>query len=195
VSYINAGDAVISGIDLTANWNVQLSDIGMNRIPGYFGVNFVLTHLLKLQTQATSTSPVVDWKGSLGPDPGTSLTNGAYDYRVFTTFTYGFSNWNFNLRWRHLPKADAAQTAAVGEATVFLGAQSSYNVFDLSGSWSFNGNSRLRFGIDNLFHKDPVITGGRIAPDPNPTTGQGVTEAGFYDILGRRFYVGMEARF
>ena len=53
----------------------------------------------------------------------------------------------------------------------------------------------LRMGMDNVFDKEPVITGARTALDPNPTSGQGTTEAGFYDILGRQFYVGVTAQF
>jgi hypothetical protein len=49
--------------------------------------------------------------------------------------------------------------------------------------------------MDNVFDEDPVWTGGRTALDANPSTGSGTTEAGFYDILGRTFYVGISAAF
>ena len=39
--------------------------------------------------------------------------------------------------------------------------------------------------------RTPVWTGGRTAQDVSPSTGSGTTEAGFYDILGRTFYVGV----
>jgi iron complex outermembrane recepter protein len=189
VSYINAGDATVSGVDFAADWRPELE------IPGQFGINFLVTKLLDLKTQATATSPVVDWKGTLGPDPGTSLNNGAYDYRVFTTFNYSIADWNVSLRWRHLPSAEAAQEATVTGPVANLGAQDDYNVFDLAASWSINERTALRMGVDNLFDTDPVITGGRNNLDPNPTSGQGTTEAGFYDILGRQFFVGIDARF
>ncbi len=99
------------------------------------------------------------------------------------------------MRWRHLPSADAAQEATSTGPTVYLGAQEDYNVFDLSARWEANDRTTLRMGIDNLFDTAPVITGARSALDPNPTTGQGTTEAGFYDILGRRLFVGIQARF
>jgi outer membrane receptor protein involved in Fe transport len=188
VSYINAGDATISGVDLSADWR---TDIG----PGSFGINMLVSSLLELKTQATRTSPTVDWKGTLGPDPGTSLNNGAFDYRLFTSFNYGLDAWNFTLRWRYLPTAKAAQEASSIGPVANLGAESDYNVFDLAARWDVNDKTTMRLGVENLFDTDPVITGGRNALDPNPTTGQGTTEAGFYDILGRRFYLGVEARF
>jgi iron complex outermembrane recepter protein len=188
-SFINAGDATVSGVDFAADWRPNLE------IPGQLGINFLLTKLLDLETQATATSPTVDWVGTLGPDPGTSLNNGAFDYRIFTTVSYLIDDWSVSLRWRHLPTAEAAQEATVVGPVANLGAQDDYNVFDLSASWQVNDRTRLRMGIDNLLDTDPVITGGRNSLDPNPTSGQGTTEAGFYDILGRQVFVGIEANF
>ena len=133
------------------------------------------------ETQDTVKAPVIDWKGSLGPSATTSLNNGAYDYRTFTTFNYGRNDWNLALRWRHLPTAiDAAQAVinsniAAGLAppntppSTGLGAQSSYDVFDLSGSFTMGQKTELRYGVDNLFDADAVCTGGRSAADAHPS--------------------------
>jgi len=40
-----------------------------------------------------------------------------------------------------------------------------------------------------------VITGARTAQDPQPTSGAGVTEPGFYDVLGRQLYLGVKVKF
>ena len=74
-------------------------------------------------------------------------------------------------------------------------AEESYDVFDLSGSWSLSERTQIRFGVDNLFDTPPVWTGRRTAQDLSPSTGSGTTEAGFYDILGRSYYVGVKASF
>ena len=95
----------------------------------------------------------------------------------------------------------------------------SYSVLDLSGSWDINQNLTLRAGIDNLFDVLPRITGASAGrPDgtdlsavcsvaqqelgcqnPNsyslPSTGAGSTNPGYYDVLGRRFFIGLKARF
>jgi outer membrane receptor protein involved in Fe transport len=187
VTYINAAFAKVEGVDFTANWQTDLAN-------GNFGINFMITKLLTEETQATPDAPVIDWKGSLGPTPGTSLTNGAYDYRTFTNFSYRRNAWNLAMRWRHLPSAVAA-TAAVTPLTTDLGAQESYDVFDLTGSWNAASNTTVRFGIENLFDTPPVWTGGRSAADPHPTNGSSTTEAGFYDILGRQYYIGVALSF
>jgi len=200
VSYVNAAFAQVSGIDLTADWK---TDIGK----GKFGVNFMISNLLNEKTQDTAKAPVVDWKGSLGPAATTSLNNGAFDYRTFTTVSYGRGDWNLALRWRHLPTAiDAAQAVinsniAAGRApantppSTGLGAQSSYDVFDLSGSYTMGKRTTLRYGMDNVFDKLAVCTGGRSAADAFPSACGGQTEAGFYDILGRSFYAGVNVAF
>jgi hypothetical protein len=202
VSYVNAAFAEVEGVDVTADWNTEMKG-------GTFGVNFMVSSLLKEETQATASSPVIDWKGSLGPDPGTSLNNGAYDYRTFTTVHYNRDRWNLALRWRHLPTAIDASQAGINaniEAGLIqpgtpaavstqLGAEDSYDIFDLSGGFDLGKRTQLRYGVDNLFDAMAVFTGGRTAADPHPSTGAGETEAGFYDILGRSFYVGVKVGF
>jgi outer membrane receptor protein involved in Fe transport len=188
VSYINAAFAKVAGVDITADWRTTLAG-------GNFGVNFMISNLLEEKTQATAASPVYDWKGSLGPDPGTSLNNGAFDYRTFTTVNYGRNAWNLALRWRHLPEAIDGNEVVAGAASTLRGAEEDYDIFDLSGSWDFSERTRLRFGVDNLFDTPPVWTGRRTSADLSPSTGSGTTEAGFYDILGRTFYVGASLTF
>jgi outer membrane receptor protein involved in Fe transport len=199
VSYVNAAFAEVSGVDVTADWRASL-------LGGQFGVNFMISSLLTEKTQDTVKSPVVEWKGSLGPSASTSLNNGAYDYRTFTTFSYSRNAWNLALRWRHLPSAIDATQAAInasinaglqkpGTLSTSLGAESSYDVFDLSGGYNVGKRTQLRYGIDNLFDTPPVCTGGRTALDPHPAPCGGETEAGFYDILGRSVYVGVKVGF
>jgi len=199
VSYVNAAFAEVSGVDVTADWRTELAG-------GTFGVSFMVSSLLEEKTQDTLNAVVVDWKGSLGPTASTSLNNGAFDYRTFTTVNYGRGDWNLALRWRHLPTAiDAAQAAInasidagltpAGTVATTLGAQDSYDLFDLSGSYDMGGRTSLRFGVDNLFDELPVCTGGRSAADPHPAPCGGETEAGFYDVLGRSFYVGVKVAF
>jgi iron complex outermembrane recepter protein len=189
VSYINAAFAKVSGVDLTADWRTDLAG-------GAFGVSFMVTSLLEEKTQATAASNVYDWKGSLGPDPGTSLNNGAYDYRTFTTVNYGRDQWNLALRWRHLPEAIDGNQVVAGATATLRGAEEDYDIFDLSGTWAFGGDrTNLRFGVDNVTDREPVWTGRRTEQDLSPSTGSGTTEAGFYDILGRTFYVGVSTSF
>lgn len=93
---------------------------------------------------------------------------------------------------------------------------SSYDIFDMSFNWTINEMLTLRGGITNLLDTEPEITGRTTGFEPgtdltavcggapgcvNPTapvlgsTGAGITNPGYYDVLGRRFFLGMKARF
>jgi outer membrane receptor protein involved in Fe transport len=85
-----------------------------------------------------------------------------------------------------------------------------YHTFDLSGTYTLMHRYTLRAGIDNLFDKQPPSTtattgllrnpdgtykaGGAIALDGLGGFGSG-TNTQLYDALGRRFYVGINAKF
>jgi hypothetical protein len=92
----------------------------------------------------------------------------------------------------------------------------SYNVLDLSFNWDINETYSVRGGIDNFVDFEPKVTmetaGFPVGTDltavcggapgcVNPTAfslpspSAGVTNAGFYDTLGRRFFVAVKARF
>jgi outer membrane receptor protein involved in Fe transport len=114
----------------------------------------------------------------------------AYDYRLFTTLGYRGANWGATVRWRHLP-------SIAPEGTIRTQAQytetPSYDIFDVSGRYAFAERWDLRFGIDNLLDKEPPIVNLRtLAEGYNQT---GVTNGAFYDVLGRRYYVGMTVQF
>jgi iron complex outermembrane recepter protein len=243
VSYDNQASVKTSGVDFAVNWVAQLADMGLPSIPGGIGVNVQGTWLDYYRTKQSPApfDPVIDWKGSLGPNlPG--FNGGAYDYRLFTTLSYNLPSFGVNLRWRHLPSVDVvgratqnaiiANNAAVAASGVgtrlsysptTVVEAASYNVFDLSAFWTINDTLSVRAGIDNILDRQPVITGqstgyplgtnlgaagtnngGPCAgaagcQNPGayslPNSGQGTTNGGFYDVLGRRFFVGLKARF
>jgi outer membrane receptor protein involved in Fe transport len=119
--------------------------------------------------------------------------------------------------------ANDAKVAAGGAGTLLSYvpdttiAAPSWNAFDLSVNWTLNKTFSLRAGINNLLDKAPAITGATtghpagtnlngVCPTGapgcvNPTTyslpndGAGLTNAGFYDVYGRTFFLGAKAQF
>jgi outer membrane receptor protein involved in Fe transport len=245
VSYDNQARVRTSGIDFTVDWRAELADMGLASIPGGIGVSVQGTRLGYYRTKQSpySYDPVVDWKGSLGPNLS-GFNAGSYDYRLLTSLSYNLPNLSLSLRWRHLPSvvtaAKGLENAIVeNNARVAAGAAgsilsytptaalpaSAYDVFDFSGSLTLSDMLSVRFGVDNVFNKDPVITAasagrpydtsktaaensaamaalctglpGCVAPTAYTlaSTGQGSTSGGYYDTLGRRYYLGLKARF
>lgn len=67
----------------------------------------------------------------------------------------------------------------------------SYSLFALSAGWQLNDTVSLRAGIDNLLNAQPVIVGA----NPPLTNDATTTLPDYYDVLGRRFYLGVKLKF
>ncbi|HET8697364.1 MAG TPA: TonB-dependent receptor, partial [Gammaproteobacteria bacterium] len=187
VTYSNEGAVKTTGVDVQLNWGTDLGNGGLN-------LNFFLNRLVHYETQLNPTSPFLDWVGTFGPTL-TSLNGGSYKWRTFTTLSYYTGPWNVSLRWQHLPKIESAN-AVTSPATNFTAATDAYDIFNLSGGWQFGDKYTLRFGVDNLFDKEPPVTGRDIrTTPPDSNTGNGMTNASFYDVLGRRAYIGLNVSF
>ncbi len=245
VSYANQAWVKTRGVDFAVNWSADLADMGLKSLPGSLNVGLQGTFLDTYKTKQSSEAfdPVYEWKGTLGPQLA-SFNGGAYKYRFFTNIGYSLPSVGVSLRWRHLPsvapgaraieEGKIANNAAVaaGAPGLILGYQpitshdvKAYNMFDLSGYWNISETLSMRFGIDNVFNKEPPTTGasdgypynpalsaaenaanlasvcngapgcGNPASYSLPSSGQGTSSGGFYDVLGRRFFVGLKARF
>jgi outer membrane receptor protein involved in Fe transport len=100
-----------------------------------------------------------------------------------------------------------------------------FDQFDLSAFWTINDTLSVRFGVDNVLDSQPPATGRNAGRPYNssqtaaqnaanlagvcagavgcvnplsyslPTSGLGATNGGFYDVLGRRYFVALKAKF
>jgi iron complex outermembrane recepter protein len=183
VGYTNEAAADLSGYDLQFDWG---SEVG----PGMLTLSVLATITDSWKTRVNPDSPWVDFKGTTGPSDVRGVNQFAYDYRLFTTVGFRGGNWAGSLRWRHLPSIDPEGTI---RTTAQYTSTPSYDVFDVSGRYTFGGNWDLRFGIDNLLDKDPPVVNLRTVAEGYTQTG--VTNGAFYDVLGRRYYVGMKFQF
>jgi outer membrane receptor protein involved in Fe transport len=104
------------------------------------------------------------------------------------------------LNWRHFPKVNALNSVFGSNGLP----TDSYDVFDLNASWGLPHGLQLRGGIQNLLDTEPAVTGhtssvylnGQLQTlGSNMGSGGPTTNAGYYDALGRRFYIGLKARF
>ncbi len=172
--YSNLGTVLTQGIDLQVNW---IHDLG----PGRLLVGTNANYLNKFVYQPGPTSPLVDAKGTL--DQG-----GQFGYRTLTNVGYVWQGLTVGLAWQHLPSINNA-AASLNPKTTIQGAPS-YNLFDLSSSFGWD-KFTFRFGIDNLLDKQPLVVGN----NPGTTTASNATNPEFYDTLGRRYYVGVKAKF
>src|SRR5690606_21800023 len=200
ITYSNQGYAKFTGFDAQVNWRAQFADIGLGFIPGSIAVNSHITVPRKRITQASPEAPRIENVGTLRCDLG--LNCSGYDYSVFTTFSYFHNNLGLSLRWNYYPSIDAV-SVATNPGSRDRGVFESYNLFSLSASYFLKDRFTLRGGIDNLFNKGPPLSGGSYALDggwvgavaPAFPTQPAYSSNATYDQFGRRYYIGLSARF
>jgi iron complex outermembrane recepter protein len=187
----NVGSLKTTGIDVNVDWSADLADMGMANAPGALSVNLAGTYLDKFEVQEIPNTPIIDYAGTVGGL--TTGTSGQYRFKTYLTTTYTVGGVSGSLRWRHLPSAHSAAYARDPNTTAQ--GPDHYDVFDLTGNWEISQTYQVRFGVENLLDKDPEITNYVPVGNPGATTGAGTTLPGYYDVLGRRYYVGFKARF
>jgi outer membrane receptor protein involved in Fe transport len=176
--FTNIGAIRTSGIDVQIDWNAQLADFG-GSLPGSAYLNLVLNYLDSYEIQAAAGAPFADYAGT----NGNGTTGSQFRWKTYTTLGYLVGPANVSISWRHLPSLRNTTPGALPN--------SAYNEFDLAAQWKVWKSVTLRGGVDNLGDAQPVVVG-RI---PGVNNATGITDPGFYDTLGRRFYVGLKARF
>jgi outer membrane receptor protein involved in Fe transport len=182
VTFTNSAAVDMAGIDIALDWS---HDIG----PGLLAINFQGSVLDHAKSRPDATSPWSDWKGTIGPSDVSGVQGWSFDYRLITRISYRQGAWTANLGWRHLPSIKS-EAWVTNPTTATQVPTDPYDMFDFAGRYSFGSRWDMRFGIDNLFDKQPEV----VFPDAT-TTGLGSTNANQYDILGRRYYVGLKVSF
>jgi outer membrane receptor protein involved in Fe transport len=180
--YLNLGGIETSGVDVQVSWRAPFDELHLPSIPGALNANFVLNYLDSYKTQANPGAPFLEAAGTLAQ-------NGQYEWRTFTQLGYSVAAVNVGLSWNHLPKTKDSSVVTVPTSTVQP--VEAYDLFDLTASWRLNETVQVRAGVDNLFDADPKIVG-RNPPNTNNATN---TLPGYYDLLGRRYYLGLKASF
>ncbi len=191
-SYTNEGVADISGIDAQFDW---AADLG----PGTATLNIVASYYLHYKVKELANNPLVDYTGTFGT-ASLGLQLGAFEYRTLTSLGYRWGAVSLGLQWQHLPSVeDSGEAQAPTPNTT--GNPDPYDLFHLNGSYQLNEDIGIRFGVDNLFNREPPLTGFNTNYDNTgatpgvPTLRGGMYNATFYDTLGRRFYIGGNVRF
>ncbi|BBC73383.1 conserved hypothetical protein [Altererythrobacter sp. B11] len=184
-TFYNNGRFRTSGVDVQLDWS---ADIG----PGRMSLNSVFNYLIEMKAAELPTDAMLDYAGSQGPNSN-GLNGNSYRYKVLTTVGYSLGGAYLGLQWRHLPSI-RSQTSVTVPTTSVQGVTSSYDLFNLQGSYALSDTINLRFGVDNLFNKAPPLSGRN--PDAAlPSLPGGSFDVQNYDVNGRRFYLGARVKF
>jgi iron complex outermembrane receptor protein len=169
----NLGKLQTQGIDFQIDWSLELADIGASDW-GKLALNVTGTKLLEWRRQDVPGGAFTDRKGTVSNAFGLTLP----EWKFLSSVNWIYGPLNLGVRWRHQGSVmnfnNPAQT---------IGA---INYFDLNGSWKINKKLSLRAGVNNLTDQDPPAYAPAISGNTDPST---------YDLIGRRYYVGLTAKF
>ncbi len=193
VTYLNSGRFRTEGIDTQIDWSY---DVG----PGTFNFHSVINYLITLKSAGLPTVMETEYAGTLGPAANSSdiaengLNAGSFRWKMLNTFNYAWGPTTLSLQWQHLPSAKSISYPS-NHATPFIGAPS-YDLVNFSGSYSVTKDVTVRAGIDNLFDEDPPLTEYNASSTglANSIGGNPINSY-FYDLQGRRFYLGATVNF
>ena len=178
----NLGGYEASGVDLALNYLQRIGGAGG------LGFHFLATWLNKWEFEPVKGQGRFDCVGLYGSQcSGNGGPLPEWRWKLRTTWQ---TPWNLDLAatWRHIDKVDIEGTSDnpllhdpnVAHTDRELGER---DYLDLALSWNISKTFAFRFGINNVFDRDPPIVSSIIA-DP-AIFGNGNTFPGIYDSLGR----------
>jgi outer membrane receptor protein involved in Fe transport len=172
---------------------------------GGLSLNFVGTYLDSLETQPVP--PSVPGGGGVYNCAGLYgltcvLPSPKWRHKLRVTWN---SPWNvaLSVNWRHvsgtsldflsdnpLLQVNGPNYNDPADAKI-----KAYDYFDLAGTWTVRDGTTLRFGVNNVFDKDPPLVDTNGYGVSSPPFGNANTFPGIYDSLGRTFFIGITADF
>ena len=173
--YLNLGGLSTKGIDTQFDWRIPVGEGSAVRL------NLVANFLEAYEVQLLPGSVIQDFAGTID---GTQ--NGGIplpDWKTLMSVSYEMERFTAGVRWRHLPEMDDI-TTVTRPASPAPGVPA-YDLFDANVAFRLSDTLQLRGGVTNLLDEDPPIVAGTV----------GQTQPGTYDIVGRTYYVGLQANF
>ena len=168
----NVAEITLKGFDLIASYDMDLWG-------GNAGIRYLGTVTTESDFVAFAGDTPIECAGRFGADCGEPTP----EYKHRATFQYTRDDFTAQLIWRYIGEVDDDDDGQ----TFFVETIDAESYFDASGSYRFNDNYSLSFGIDNLLDTEPPILG--------DNQEQANTYPATYDVFGRTFFVRASAQF
>ncbi|KAK0361006.1 hypothetical protein LTR94_025072, partial [Friedmanniomyces endolithicus] len=162
-----------SGIDAQFDYRIETADIGLPDLGG-LNANVVVGWLENWERQDAEGGPFVDRTGTIDSVFGNTFP----EWKLLASLNWAKGPIGAGVRWRRVGEMTQFGT---GATPVVL---EPIHYFDLNASWSVNDTVALRAGVNNLTDEDPNTYAPGVQANTDPST---------YDVLGRRYYVGLTA--
>jgi len=186
----NRGLLGTTGIDTQIQYMTDLpSSMALFDDYARFSINATWTHLLSNEYQENIVTEVYDCAGYFGWPCVQDLVGAAVPVnRITGNFNYSSNPLDIHLTWRWIEgtrNGGPLYSADFGypDPNLAIPRVSSYHYFDLGLGYWFNDSWLARFGINNLFDKQP--------PQMADNVWSNNTDTGMYDVFGRTYYVSL----
>ncbi len=183
---LNIGSYLTEGVDIEGHWGIPLHDLGLSPRAGRVMLQTYLSYLDKLSIDGVPGVPNLNFAGSIGDTQtvmqadGTTASDISHPrWKANTMLGYADGPLGVALHWRFISAmADLMDGPGSGDRGV-----PAYNYFDLNGHYQVTSQIELSAGLNNLFDKKaPTVQGAPL-----------LTDAATYDVMGRTYYVGVQA--
>ncbi|MDZ4375661.1 MAG: TonB-dependent receptor [Phenylobacterium sp.] len=179
---LNLAGYKTSGVDFQLDATTRADDYGLDDRFGELSLNFVLSYMDSYKIQSLAGADYFDYAGTIGNAQISADAISHPEWKASTTVTYRAGDARVALRWRWIDAMD--NSGNVGAATATAPGVKARSYFDLNGRYQLRENVEFRAGVINIGDTEP--------PE---WTGEGATDFAIYDVLGRRFYAGVNIKF
>lgn len=170
-----------SGIDVEADWKIRADSLGLGPDFGSLSLNTVVSYVDTYKIKTTPTGALLDFAGTIGNNTIDVESLSHPKWRVTASGTYNVGPVSLGVRFRSIGKM--TNSVNVGSTLTAAGVKG-VHYFDLNGRIAVQDGTEFRFGVLNLGNTQPPVF-----------TGQAATDAATYDLVGRRFFAGITAKF
>ncbi|HEU4781609.1 MAG TPA: TonB-dependent receptor [Steroidobacteraceae bacterium] len=179
----NIGSLSVEGVDLSVDYTFGLpSGMGLGDSDPELGLMLQAGWLFERESQIIGAAPI-DCAGFFGSCTAQGA-GGSPDFKALLMATFNGGPLMVRTQVRHIAGLNplpniAATTPVVADAVTYV---------DLSTTFRFNDTFEIYGGIDNAFDEQPPLLTSSWGGDAN-------TDVTIYDVIGRRYFLGMRARF
>jgi outer membrane receptor protein involved in Fe transport len=167
----------VSGIDFGFDYALGLNQLGALR----WNLAATWTEKSTSRTNVSPTDPEYDFAGTIGDGTGSAVP----EWRVNLTTTYTVGGLSLSLTNRFIDEMSHANVVTGGSPAANTGTAATW-YHDLSARYAITPNIAIRAGISNLTDQQPRLYSPNIQSNTDPST---------FDVLGRRYFVGLNAKF
>ncbi|HSG82365.1 MAG TPA: TonB-dependent receptor, partial [Gemmatimonadota bacterium] len=177
----------MKGVDVQVDWGFPLTAVGLGDRAGDLGFKLLLSHLLKNEDAETAVDPFYENTGTISQ----TIASAFPDYKAVLTTTWNVADFSFRYNFRWIDKMDVVNNDAQYTRPT-IGVKPwvpTYVYHDLAARWH-KDKYTVSAGINNIADKQPPIytTDAQAGIQSN-------TDGSTYDVLGRRYFVSVSAKF